>query len=428
MKTTCWVSLVLTTGIFLTAATDSASAAAAFAGRFKNDELAVDFLADAGAYTGTVKLGDRTFPLSATEKSGALEGTFASGDSKFAFKATLDEDNLTFTTDGTAYKLTRQNVGRNPLARPATANPDGTKIPVPGSRTNEPSGGPASGAAWKTYRHATGLTMSYPADWQLKEHPQMLQLVPSDAASNADGPTEAYLAFAEAAEDIRSAEDPRVVQFLDGQLGQLMPFLKRTGEVEKIRAGAAPGVLATWEGTNPKGMTVRAHAFATVLKGYGVALVGLGDQTRIAAREKTLRGIFASFAAGEGQRDPQLIGTWKYWHYSTSGLGGFSTEITRFLMLRADGTCRWSSQSESGGSARGTDSLGNQTWSAGVAGVSGGADQGTWSAGNGKLYIMWRNGSLSEWNYSVAGEPGARRLMLKGGGQQQADEWLEHTR
>jgi hypothetical protein len=122
---------------------------------------------------------------------------------------------------------------------------------------------------------------------------------------------EAYLVFAEAAEDITSAKDPRVVQFLDQQLGQMLPFLKRSGESEKIRAGAAPGILVTWEGDNPKGMTVHAHAFATVLKGYGIALVGLGDRKQIAAREKTLRGIFASFAAGEGQKDPQLVGMWK---------------------------------------------------------------------------------------------------------------------
>jgi hypothetical protein len=174
-------------------------------------------------------------------------------------------------------------------------------------------------------------------------------------------------------------------------------------------------------------MTVRAHAFATVLKGYGVALVGLGEKQQIAAREKTLRGIFASFAAGEGQKDPQLIGTWKYWHYSSSALGGFSTERTRFLVLRADGTCLWSSRSESSGSVRGTDSLGNETWNAGVAGTSGDRDRGTWSAGNGKLYVVWQNGSLSEWSYTLTGQPGGRQLLLKNSTQQKPDEWMEQT-
>jgi hypothetical protein len=174
-------------------------------------------------------------------------------------------------------------------------------------------------------------------------------------------------------------------------------------------------------------MVIRAHAFATILKGYGVALVALGEKDQINRREKTLRGIFASFAAGEGQKDPRLVGTWKYWHYSTSALGGFSTERTRFLRLGTDGTCLWSSQTESGGNVRGRDSGGNDTWTAGVAGMGGDSDRGTWSAGNGKLYIMWQNGSLSEWAYSISGQTGGRKLLLKGNHQLEPDEWMEQS-
>ncbi len=206
-----------------------------------------------------------------------------------------------------------------------------------------------------------------------------------------------------------------------------MPFLRRAGENEKIRAGATPGILIIWEGNNPGGMRVRACAFATILKGYGVALIALGDKRQIAGREKTLRGIFASFAAGEGEKDPQLVGTWKYWHYSSSALGGYSTESTRFLSLRADGTCLWSSQTESGGSFQGRDSGGNETWRGGHIGVGTDSDRGTWSAGSGKLYVMWQNGSLSEWVYTVSGSTGSRRLLLKTGSQQKPDEWMEQT-
>jgi hypothetical protein len=109
-------------------------------------------------------------------------------------------------------------------------------------------------------------------------------------------------------------------------------------------------------------------------------------------------------------------------------LGGFSTERTRLMALRADGTCLWSSRSESSGSARGTDSLGSETWRGGLAGSSGGSDQGTWSAGNGKLYVMWQDGSLSEWSYSVSGAAGSRKLLLRGADQPKADEWMEESR
>ena len=99
MKASHLLSSLITTAIFLAAAAPAAGAGA-FVGTYKNDELTVAFLADKGGYTGTVKLRNQTFPLSATERSGALEGAFLSGESQFAFKATLDGESLTFTTDG----------------------------------------------------------------------------------------------------------------------------------------------------------------------------------------------------------------------------------------------------------------------------------------------------------------------------------------
>jgi hypothetical protein len=427
--------LCATVSLLLTLAQGKAADAGRYVGTFKGPELSVEIHATNAGYGGFIKLGDHAFPLTAMERSGVLDGSFRSDDANFAFKATLVAETLTLTTEGTRYELLRQRV--NPLAKTTPANPLAKaelKVdPVSGGGATdraaesapEPTGGPAQGAAWKTFRHPTGLSMSYPSNWRTQEHAQVLQLIPPDAGANADGPTEVYLVFAEGAEDITSAEDPRVLEFLQEQLGQLAPFLRPKGAPEKVRAGAVPGILATWEGDNPRGLSVRALALAAVLKGYGVALVGLGDQQQVLAREKTLRGIFASFAAGEGQKDPQLVGTWKYWHYSSSALGGFSTERTRFLVLRADGTCLWSSQSESSGSVRGSDSLGNQTYSAGTVGTSGSNDRGTWSAGGGKLYVMWQDGSLSEWAFTLSGAPGSRKLLLKSGDQQKPDEWME---
>src|SRR5213076_3196951 len=100
--------------------------------------------------------------------------------------------------------------------------------------------------------------------------------------------------------------------YLETQLAQVAPFLQRQGEVEKIRAGAAPGILVRWEGVNPDGLKIEAQAFAAILKGYGVSIIALGDVKQIKAREKILRGVFASFAAGAGQKDPQLVGGWKF--------------------------------------------------------------------------------------------------------------------
>ena len=116
MKTSPLLIAIITTAIFWTAVAESVAVGAnPFAGTYTNDELTVEFLASTGAYTGTIKLGNQTFPLSATEKSGALEGAFVGGDDKFAFEAVLEGDSLTLSTEGTTYKLARQSTSRNPL-------------------------------------------------------------------------------------------------------------------------------------------------------------------------------------------------------------------------------------------------------------------------------------------------------------------------
>src|SRR5206468_796910 len=112
-------------------------------------------------------------------------------------------------------------------------------------------------------------------------------------ASNARGATEGYFVTGEGAGGITSAEDPRVLIYLETQLAQVAPFLRRTGEVEKIRAGATPGILVRWEGTNPDGQKIQAQSLATIMKGFGIGIFAIGEVDPIKAREKTLRGIFA---------------------------------------------------------------------------------------------------------------------------------------
>jgi hypothetical protein len=270
--------------------------------------------------------------------------------------------------------------------------------------------------------------MSYPPDWEARNLGQALQLVPPNATSTEKGPTEAYFVTGEGAAGITSAEDPQVLLYLETQMAQFAPFLRRAGDVEKIRAGAAPGILVKWQGTNPDGLKLQAQALATIMKGFGIAILALGETKQIELREKTLRGIFASFAAGEGQKDPQLVGAWKYWSYKGSATGNYSTEQTRFMTLAADGACAWSSNSESIATVKGRDSQGNETFYGGVAGNKGDADRGTWSAGDGKLYVMWQDGTLGEWTYQVQGVRGNRKLLLLSGNQSKPEEWMEVSR
>jgi hypothetical protein len=59
-----------------------------------------------------------------------------------------------------------------------------------------------------------------------------------------------------------------------------------------------------------------------------------------------------------------------------------------------------------------------------VAGTGSDADTGAWSAGDGKLFIQWKDGSIGQWDYTISGVPGNRRLFLKGN-QNKPDEWVE---
>ena len=50
------------------------------------------------------------------------------------------------------------------------------------------------------------------------------------------------------------------------------------------------------------GMQIRTRAFVSLIKGYAVALVGLGEKERIEARESTLREIFSTFDSGKAEK------------------------------------------------------------------------------------------------------------------------------
>ena len=45
--------------------------------------------------------------------------------------------------------------------------------------------------------------------------------------------------------------------------------------------------------------------------------------------------------------------------------------------------------------------------------------------GEAEILRKLANGSLSEWSYSLEGQAGQRRLLLKGADQSKADEWME---
>lgn len=94
-----------------------------YAGKYTGASLAVEILAENAAYTGTIQLGARQFPLKAHTENGSLQGTFSSGGNDFPFTAMLADGTLTLSTGGATYVLKKDAAPVNPLAAPQPINP-----------------------------------------------------------------------------------------------------------------------------------------------------------------------------------------------------------------------------------------------------------------------------------------------------------------
>lgn len=273
----------------------------------------------------------------------------------------------------------------------------------------------------QTYRHVLGLTFWHPADWAIKEHEEMLQLIPPNASMTASGdPTEIYLIIGDNTvgdEGIVSADDPRVAQFMDQAVAQLAPLLRRSGAPVPMSTATGKGVRMDWQGTSPNGDVVCARAHICVMNDFGIALVALCLKDRLTAREAELQRIFTSFAFGQAQRDVQLVGTWNFltthaitnWSpFETSySRAQMASDTTGTLVIRPDGT--WMRQDKThmiaGAGGVWLESKDTQE------------SKGTWYAGNGSLHLIWDDKSWQEYKYEMRQTPQGVRLLLTSGGK-----------
>ena len=280
----------------------------------------------------------------------------------------------------------------NPLVG-GTAAVAGTGSPAPN----------ATAGNWKTYKHPVGLSLRYPGDWTLQEVPGFIQLISPEVQKSAQGqPTELYIVSAEQAGRISSLEDPRLISALESAMTQMFPFLQRVGGMERIKAGNVSGIMLTREGTNPQGMKVRGQLSATILKGFSLSVFAIGSEAVLMAHQQTVREIFASFNAGDGERDPQLVGEWQ-----TVRDDGGSDRSSRYT-LGADGTLTKVTRSQTIVDAPGVSlDTDDQTETM----------RGTWSAGDGRLFVLWENGSTDDVAYEVRTDSAGSRVSMISGAQ-----------
>ena len=265
----------------------------------------------------------------------------------------------------------------------------GTGSPAPNATAGE----------WKTYKHPVGISVRYPADWTLQEVPGFIQLFSPEVNKSAQGqPTELYIVAAEQAGRISSLEDPRLISALGSSMTQMFPFLQRVGGMERIKAGNVSGIMLTREGTDPRGMKVRGQLSATILKGFSLSVFAIGSEDVMTARQQTVREIFSTFDAGAGERDPQLVGLWQ------SGLRDdeVSDRSSRYT-LGADGTLTKVTRSQTIVDAPGI-SLETEDQTETM--------RGTWSAGDGRIFVLWENGSTDDVTYQVRTDSAGSRVAM----------------
>jgi len=112
--------------------------AAPFAGTFTDQRLTLALAESGGAYAGTIKLGDKTYPATARATANGLEGTFEAGGNKLPFSAVLDGDKVTLVSGKATYTLKRVV---NPLEAPAA--PENPLSPAPSTATPQAPAGAA---------------------------------------------------------------------------------------------------------------------------------------------------------------------------------------------------------------------------------------------------------------------------------------------
>ncbi len=286
--------------------------------------------------------------------------------------------------------------------------------PLPLRPAAPPPAGAGRGPTGRTYRHPLGATFWHPADWAVADGGQALVLTPPDARTG----EETYLITAEslAGTAISSVTDPAVGAYLDQQVAALGAAFRRLGPPSALRGAERPVAIHDYEAAGAGGAVVRARAYVALVEGYGLALLAIGVRDRVLAREGVLGRIAASFGFSQGKVDPALVGVWDF--LSTVSIRNdspFENDWSRARMasdrrvrmwLGADGTFKRAEIRHTIAGAGGVwvDSGEQRT-----------EEKGRFSAADGRLYLVWEDGTVSAFGYRVDAPAGAARTVRLAG-------------
>lgn len=394
-----------------------------FSGTYKGTQDGVEFTLDlkqdgskvSGTAKGTAVGTPVTFILNGAVTGDTSEGDIKleGDDEKMKFRATLTSEGLELKIadleDGKANWAEADNITfKRTSTEPPAEKPAGEGKLV--RHVKAPTDMLKNG---KEYTHASGGKFRYPASWALKEEDVALVLTPADA-----GPDEHIVITGEKAQGATDPSAPEILAYLDQSVKALFPDMKRVGGVEKATAGAGKGAFLVWEG-DIQGKPSQVRAYVTILKGYGVSVIGVGPKEAIAKRDQTLRDIFYTFGWGQGKVDQRLVGTWKHWAYAQAS----GRESTANAVLNADGTFTYTSSSEMAANHKGTNQYGDQTAWGAMYSRSGSGWKGTWTADGSEIRLNFEDGSTEAFDYEFKQEGANTFLVTYGADRNKPMEW-----
>jgi hypothetical protein len=255
----------------------------------------------------------------------------------------------------------------------------------------------------QVYSHLSGVQFRYPDGWTIRGSAFAdFEIVPQEAGSTSTGAMESYFQWT----FLFEPSEEKITKNLELLIPRVVPFLKRAGEIEHLE-NPKGGMSLSWNGKSEDGQDVWARVFVVPGKDMTIALIAIGEKSRIELREKAIRDMLATYQFGAGKRDTALQGKWGSTVNEPCGNGNLvgTSTITSSLYVDASGTFQ---MTESARFGCGVDSEGK-------TGDYDDAFDGIWFAGDGKLFLVSSQNTSMTFSYELQGATGSRALTLKHG-------------
>jgi hypothetical protein len=338
-----------------------------------------------GGLSGTLMEGDEKFVLHGTVSGSSAKGKATLVTEEESFEFTLRKDGaklvmeLFDNEDGEMEKIATISFSAASPSKPAAAPKK--ESPAPKKPAVQPKV-PASKTAG-AHRLVWGPTFSLPKGWLFRQAGGDAVLQPPQAK-----PTERYFSPLVAVPPGTDASQESFAQSVREYVAQATAGMELVSN-KVLTTKSGPGRLLAFEGGGN-----RFHVYATVHGDLAVGLIAAGPKATILSRADDLSAIFASFTKGSPQRDPNLVGTWKYRSRQGStdrDSYNYSARMTT-AQLAQDG--RFAVQTNS------RTVLSGDGFSA-ESGTTGAVFQGRWFAAGGVLVLVGDGGDAEMLTYSI---------------------------